>query len=300
MNWAAAAAAGMILSAVYLLWAYQRVFFGAVTQDDNRALPDADRRERFVLVAMAVLILWMGIGSVSFTRRTEASARNVLMLMQRPQAYNARAGWLPLPPLPPRFQGACADVSSARRRAAPAAGDHPVRSPGILLMLVEPFLTRARRTILVSLAALGSGAGAGRHDLSGACIPATAFSGLLRIDGFSVFVHVVVEAVAFLVIIGSADYLDREHIQHGEYYALVLFATVGMGVMASAAELMTAFVGLETSSISTYILASYRRDVAALQRIGHEVFSAGLVCHGVFPLRHRAGLRRHGNHAAGA
>ena len=72
--------------------------------------------------------------------------------------------------------------------------------------------------------------------------------------------HVVVEAVAFLVIIGSADYLDREHIQHGEYYALVLFATVGMGVMASAAELMTAFVGLETSSISTYILASYRRD----------------------------------------
>jgi NADH-quinone oxidoreductase subunit M len=92
LNWAAAATSGMVLSAVYLLWAYQRVFFGAVTHDENRALPDADRRERLVLVAMAVLILWMGIGSVSFTRRTEASARNVLMLMQRPQAYNARAG----------------------------------------------------------------------------------------------------------------------------------------------------------------------------------------------------------------
>ena len=44
--WAAWAALGVILSAVYLLWAYQRVFFGAVTQERNRALPDADRRER--------------------------------------------------------------------------------------------------------------------------------------------------------------------------------------------------------------------------------------------------------------
>lgn len=92
LNWAAAATTGMVLSAVYLLWAYQRVFFGTVTHDENRALPDADRRERVLLVVMAVLILWMGIGSASFTRRTEASARNVLMLMQRPQAYNARAG----------------------------------------------------------------------------------------------------------------------------------------------------------------------------------------------------------------
>jgi NADH-quinone oxidoreductase subunit M len=91
-NWVYAAATGVILSAVYLLWAYQRVFFGDLTQENNRALRDADGRERLVLAAFAVLILWMGIGSVGFTRRTEASARNVFELMQRPQAYNARAG----------------------------------------------------------------------------------------------------------------------------------------------------------------------------------------------------------------
>ena len=90
-NWASPAAIGIILSALYLLWAYQRVFFGDVTQEKNRTLPDADRREWAVLVAMAVLILWMGIGSVDFTHRTEASTRNVFVLMQRPQAYNARA-----------------------------------------------------------------------------------------------------------------------------------------------------------------------------------------------------------------
>src|SRR6266699_99666 len=145
---------------------------------------------------------------------------------------------------------------------------------GILLMLVEPFLTRARRTVLVTLAALGSGL-ALVSTIYPAMLPGTAFSGLLRIDGFSVFVHVVVEAVAFLVVIGSADYLDREHIQHGEYYALILFATAGMGVMASAAELMTAFVGLETSSISTYILASYRRDVPRSNESALKYFLLG-------------------------
>jgi NADH-quinone oxidoreductase subunit M len=91
VSWAAVAAIGIILSSVYLLWSYQRVFFGDVTQEENRELIDADRRERVVLFAMAALMLWMGIGSVGFTRRTEASARNVFVLMQRPQAYNARA-----------------------------------------------------------------------------------------------------------------------------------------------------------------------------------------------------------------
>jgi NADH-quinone oxidoreductase subunit M len=90
-SWGAWAAVGIVLSAVYLLWAYQRVFFGNVTQPANRALADADRRERLVLLTMAAVILWMGVGSVTFTRRTEASTRNVLELMQRPQAYNARA-----------------------------------------------------------------------------------------------------------------------------------------------------------------------------------------------------------------
>jgi NADH-quinone oxidoreductase subunit M len=102
--WASWAALGVVFSAVYLLWVYQRVFFGPITQERNQALPDADRRERVLLFAMAALILWMGIGSVAFTRRTEASARNTLQLMQRPQAYNARAGASQTFPLAPRVR----------------------------------------------------------------------------------------------------------------------------------------------------------------------------------------------------
>ena len=88
---------------------------------------------------------------------------------------------------------------------------------------------------------------------------------------------------------GSADYLDRENIQHGEYYALVLFATAGMGVMASAAELMTAFVGLEISSISTYILAGYRRDAPRSNESAMKYFLLGSFATAFFPLRRRAG-----------
>jgi NADH-quinone oxidoreductase subunit M len=95
--WASWAAAGVILSAIYLLWAYQRVFFGPINNEHTRDLRDADLRERLVLFAMAALILWMGIGSASFTRRSEASVQHVLELMQRPQSYDART---PLPAVP--------------------------------------------------------------------------------------------------------------------------------------------------------------------------------------------------------
>jgi NADH-quinone oxidoreductase subunit M len=90
-SWAAWAAVGVILSACYLLWAYQRVFFGEVTVERNRTLPDASSREKWILATMAVVTLWMGIGSAFFTRRFAASCQNVLDQMQRQQAREAVA-----------------------------------------------------------------------------------------------------------------------------------------------------------------------------------------------------------------
>jgi NADH-quinone oxidoreductase subunit M len=71
-GWASWAATGVILSACYLLWAYQRVFYGDVTNDKNRDLPDIDAREKWGLVVFAVVTLWMGLGSPYFTRRVAA------------------------------------------------------------------------------------------------------------------------------------------------------------------------------------------------------------------------------------
>jgi len=77
-TWASWAATGVILSACYLLWAYQRVFYGDVTHEKNRELKDADARELWGLVAFSVIILWMGIGSPFFTRRIAAPVDTVI------------------------------------------------------------------------------------------------------------------------------------------------------------------------------------------------------------------------------
>ena len=91
-NWAAWAATGVILSACYLLWSYQRVFFGEITVEKNRTLPDISARERAILVTMAVITLWMGIGSVFITGRTAAANNSVIEQMTRPQrAEEAKA-----------------------------------------------------------------------------------------------------------------------------------------------------------------------------------------------------------------
>jgi NADH-quinone oxidoreductase subunit N len=79
-------------------------------------------------------------------------------------------------------------------------------------------------------------------------------------DTYSLFFHWLVGLVSFLVILSADSYLQREGLDSAEFYALILFATAGMGVLASAQELLTAFIGLEMSSISSYILAGYRRD----------------------------------------
>jgi NADH-quinone oxidoreductase subunit M len=82
-HWASWAATGVILSACYLLWAYQRVFFGELTQQKNRELEDTSARETTMLWALAVVILWMGIHSPFFTRRFATPCKTVLQLMNR-------------------------------------------------------------------------------------------------------------------------------------------------------------------------------------------------------------------------
>jgi NADH-quinone oxidoreductase subunit N len=128
---------------------------------------------------------------------------------------------------------------------------------GALLMLLQPFVSS--RKVLTFVAVFGA--------LLGVCgnfyavhNPGSAFSGLVAADPFSIFFSHLVGLVAILVILAAAPYLDRERLADAEFYALILFATAGMGVLASAQELLTAFIGLELSSISSYILAGYRRD----------------------------------------
>jgi NADH-quinone oxidoreductase subunit N len=128
---------------------------------------------------------------------------------------------------------------------------------GLLAMFLQPFIRN--RHFFTALAFIGALAGT-----AGSCLsfrnPGAGFYGLIQADAFSFFFHLLVGTVAVLVALAAGPYLNRERLPVAEFYALLLFATAGMGVLASAQELLTAFIGLEMSSISSYILAGYRRD----------------------------------------
>jgi NADH-quinone oxidoreductase subunit N len=86
------------------------------------------------------------------------------------------------------------------------------------------------------------------------------FQGMMVADGFATFFRVLVCGIGVLTIAGSSAYLDRENANPGEYYALLLFSIAGQCVMVSADDLIMIFLGLEISSIASYILAGYLRD----------------------------------------
>ena len=147
----------------------------------------------------------------------------------------------------------------------PRTDDLLARAAGIDLVRLR-HVRHAAATVR-SQPALLYRAGAGGRDWRNwrgisrpAPLPGAGFFGLVQSDVFSFFFRLLVGMVAVLVILAADSYLERENLPHAEFYALVLFATAGMGVLASARELLTAFIGLEMSSISSYILAGFRRD----------------------------------------
>ena len=130
---------------------------------------------------------------------------------------------------------------------------------GTLIMVLEPLLANRRKRMLGSIALAGLlgalWATAVAHLFDG-----TAFGGMLVVDGFATFFRALVIVVAILCVLASIEYLERERGDSGEYYALVLFSVVGQCLMAASNELIILFIGLEISSIATYVLAGYLRD----------------------------------------
>jgi NADH-quinone oxidoreductase subunit N len=99
--------------------------------------------------------------------------------------------------------------------------------------------------------------------------------GMVRVDSFSIFFHILIPAISGVCILASLEYLDAQNVRSGEYYALILFGTVGMVLMSSAVELVLIFIALEISSIATYVLAGYRRRTAASTESSLKYFLLG-------------------------
>jgi NADH-quinone oxidoreductase subunit N len=146
---------------------------------------------------------------------------------------------------------------------------------GIVIMVLEPLVDEEKsQKTLGFIAFVGAVAGL-LSTWYMAQSPGLAFSNMVRVDTFSVFFHFLVIGIAAVVILSSFEYMAVQRIRAGEYYALILFGVVGMALMSSAVELVLIFIALEISSISTYILAGFRRSEASSSESSLKYFLLG-------------------------
>jgi len=146
---------------------------------------------------------------------------------------------------------------------------------GMLIMVVDPLLDEDRSHPALGTIALIGTLAALASTFWMAQYPGTAFWNMVRVEGFSVFFHYLVIAIAAVAILSSFEYLPVQRIRAGEYYGLILLGTVGMCLMSSAIELVLIFVALEISSISTYVLAGLRRREASSSESSLKYFLLG-------------------------
>lgn len=114
----------------------------------------------------------------------------------------------------------------------------------------------------------------------------TTFGGMFISDGYSTFFKIIFFINAILSVLISVKYIVIEKINFGEYYSLILFSTLGMMIMASAADLIVLYLGLELMALSTYILAGFirydiRSNEAALKYFLLGAFSSAFLLYGI-------------------
>src|SRR5258705_10999297 len=161
-----------------------------------------------------------------------------------------------------------------------------VLTAGALLVLIaDVALPKAQRGALawVTLLALGATA------VSLAPFTSTRVEvahGLLAVDQFALFFKFVFLLAAGITVLMSVRYLAIEGASPGEYYFLILCATLGMMIMAGGIDLITIFIGLETMAVSFYILVGFikpsqRSNEAAVKYFLLGAFSLGILLYGM-------------------
>jgi NADH-quinone oxidoreductase subunit N len=109
----------------------------------------------------------------------------------------------------------------------------------------------------------------------------SAFFGLFAADGFAAFAKIVIYAAAAVSMIAAMGWFGRDRDYRAEYPVLILFSAVGMGLMVSATDLITLYVGLELQSLAAYVLASFQRSDARSAEAGLKYFVLGALASGI-------------------
>ncbi len=152
------------------------------------------------------------------------------------------------------------------------------------LLLVDLFVKAKGWTAF--LAALGLAIGIGLSIIQLVQGPGTSFNNMVIVDGFSVFIDILLLVSGLLGVALAYGYLQRMGIERGEYYTLLLFSIAGMMLMAQAGDLIIVFLALEMLSIPLYVLSAFARPHAESEEAGLKyfllgAFSTGFVVYGI-------------------
>ncbi len=156
---------------------------------------------------------------------------------------------------------------------------------GIVVLMADVFFKRALKDKLAYLSLIGIIiAGVVTFTQIGPTV--YSFSDTFVVDNYSVFFNFIFLVSTAIVILMSVSYIKQEGINYGEYYTLILFATMGMMLMAGGSDLITIFLGLEIMSISLYVLAGFRRNrldsnEASLKYFLLGAFATGFLLYGI-------------------
>ena len=132
---------------------------------------------------------------------------------------------------------------------------------GVIVMMIDAFARRGQRRLTggLSIFALLSAGAASIWLGAGATGVHSAFNGMIVLDELRLSFTLIFVIVSILTVLIAAVWIDIEKLPAGEFHALLLFATCGMMLMASAGDLVIVFLGLEILSIATYVMAGFRR-----------------------------------------
>jgi NADH-quinone oxidoreductase subunit N len=144
----------------------------------------------------------------------------------------------------------------------------------VVLLIIDLFLPENRKGVIALLAVLGLGAALGL-SLAMRGRSETAFNGMAVLDGFAVFLDVIILSAGIAGIALAYDYLKRMKIERSEYYVLLLFSVSGMLLMAQAYDMIIVFLALELLSIPLYVLAGFARPRTESEEAALKYFLLG-------------------------
>lgn len=154
---------------------------------------------------------------------------------------------------------------------------------GLVLLLVVAWTTHstARLVTILSVAALFGAVIFTGVELWQTSPAGDAFGGLYRVDAFGSFAKILIYLATIACLIVTPRFFEERGAYRGEYPVLMLFSAVGAGMMVSATDLMTLYIGLEMSSLSSYVFASFLKGDWRSNEAGLKYFILGALASGI-------------------